>query len=247
MVAVLTLGVLASIFGVIPFAQDHGAQQDLAGLRTAEGVSKAKDGAYKSSSGLADAGYFPATEKLATATDTHGTCYVGVSRSGSGKLFVASDSKTTAVELTVAGAPGCITNAQLKALVVTVGGVWPGGAEPEEGFTPVVGNDNVDNDIVRAANALIAVHASPEYLSAYELSLAGDTSGINAVEEAMMNAIAGAGDEQVRFMEIMEVASGEDQTAAGRAFWANPTAETQRAYVTSMRNGFQSAFDSLRA
>lgn len=37
-VGILTAGVLASIFGVIPFAQDKGAQQDLGAVVTAQGV-----------------------------------------------------------------------------------------------------------------------------------------------------------------------------------------------------------------
>ncbi|MET4144349.1 hypothetical protein, partial [Arthrobacter sp. UYCo732] len=41
-VGVLTAGVLASIFGVIPFAQDKGAQQDLGAITTAQGVYKAQ-------------------------------------------------------------------------------------------------------------------------------------------------------------------------------------------------------------
>lgn len=41
-VGILTAGVLASIFGVIPFAQDKGAQQDLGAITTAQGVYMAQ-------------------------------------------------------------------------------------------------------------------------------------------------------------------------------------------------------------
>ncbi len=45
-VGVLTAGVLGSIFGVIPFAQDNGAKQDLSAIKTAQGVAKTEGGNY---------------------------------------------------------------------------------------------------------------------------------------------------------------------------------------------------------
>lgn len=62
-VAILTVGVLAAVFGVIPAAQDHAARQELASVRTAEGVTKTQDGLYQSSSGLEVSGYLPAAPK----------------------------------------------------------------------------------------------------------------------------------------------------------------------------------------
>ncbi|MCC3299237.1 hypothetical protein LJ757_15715, partial [Arthrobacter sp. zg-Y453] len=45
-VGILAAGVLAAIFGVIPYAQNNGAKQDLSSIRTAEGVAKAKDNRF---------------------------------------------------------------------------------------------------------------------------------------------------------------------------------------------------------
>jgi photosystem II stability/assembly factor-like uncharacterized protein len=146
-VGVLTAGVLASIFGVIPFAQDNGAKQDNAAIRTAEGVAKAKDGRFMDSAGLVAAGYLPAATvsaagavddgsgfarvasagqlNYAVATDALGTCYVSVAKSGSGRIYYATDAKSEPAELTPSSAPGCVPAPTLDALVTSVGGFAP--------------------------------------------------------------------------------------------------------------------------
>lgn len=127
-VGVLTAGVLASVFEVIPFAQDGGAKQDLAALTTAEGVAKAKDSRFASTAGLTAAGYLgTGTAGLAAATDSGGTCFVGVAKSGSGKVYAASSTTTTPFELTPTTVTGCISTGQLQAMVTAIGGFKDGG------------------------------------------------------------------------------------------------------------------------
>lgn len=125
-VGVLTAGVLASFFGVIPFAQDSGARQDLSAYRTAEGVAKAKDGRFLDSAALSVAGYAQKTPSTAVGTDTAGTCYVGVARSGSGKMFFSTDRTPDPLELTSDSAPGCISWPALQAVAAAAGGTLPG-------------------------------------------------------------------------------------------------------------------------
>lgn len=126
-VGVLTGGVLTSIFGVIPFAQDSGARQDLAALTTAEGVGKAKDSRFATAAALGAAGYLPEPPaRLAADTDAPGSCFVGVAKSASGKIFANSSSRPTPFELSSSTLTGCITREQLKALVTGVGGFSDG-------------------------------------------------------------------------------------------------------------------------
>ena len=105
-VGVLTAGVLASIFGVIPFAQDKGAQQDLGAIATAEGVYKAKG-----TSTLAPGASYGADiaalqgEKLIGSDVKVGVSgdagsWSAATKSGSGKTWVASSTNSTPVEYT---------------------------------------------------------------------------------------------------------------------------------------------------
>lgn len=121
-VGILTAGVLASIFGVIPFAQDRGAKQDLSALTTAEGVSKVKDGSFKDKDGLKNAGYLSAADKLAASTNPAGSCYAGISKSGSGRLFFNSDDRTTPQELTGSATPGCVGPVKTQEMISAVDG-----------------------------------------------------------------------------------------------------------------------------
>lgn len=95
-VGILTAGVLAAIFGVIPFSQDKGAQQDLSAINTAEGVSKARNGAFTDKAGLAAAGLtsgLPAG--VAVTPENGGTGYCATSTSSSGKTFAIASEQTT--------------------------------------------------------------------------------------------------------------------------------------------------------
>lgn len=91
-VAVLTVGVLAAIFGVIPWTQDNAAKQDLAAVHTAQGAAFAKDGGFRSKAGLVDAKLLPSDVEDARDLDIRasddGRRYVGVSTSETGRKFI---------------------------------------------------------------------------------------------------------------------------------------------------------------
>ena len=122
LVGILTAGVLASVFAVIPFAQDNGAKQDLAAVRTAEGVARTKDGGFMNSAGLAVAGYLPGAASLAVGADAAGSCYVGVSRSGSGALFYGTNTIDSAQPYVAGTDTGCLDAVAQQGLVMAVGG-----------------------------------------------------------------------------------------------------------------------------
>jgi hypothetical protein len=144
-VGVLAAGVLATIFGIIPFAQDNGAKQDTAAIRTAEAVAMTKDGHYMDSAGLVAAGYLPPavlsaapdtssdpsgfTRVSATGSynykvsaDAAGTCYTGVARSGTGNVYYSTNKTPDPHELAPTTDTGCATVDSTQTLVTAVGG-----------------------------------------------------------------------------------------------------------------------------
>ena len=138
-VGVLTAGVLASVFGVIPFAQDNGAKQDLAAVNTAQAAARVKEGRFLDSAGLRNQGYLSASARSGAAdsggfvrvtatddttvmTDEAGTCYVALSRSGTGEIFVTSDTKRDPQLLTPLTQAACVIPSVLQSAAGAVGG-----------------------------------------------------------------------------------------------------------------------------
>ncbi|MCC3292429.1 fibronectin type III domain-containing protein [Arthrobacter sp. zg-Y1110] len=132
-VGILAAGVLAAIFGVIPFAQDRGAKQDLSSIRTAEGVAKSKDNRFMDHAGLLDTGYLQpsSTEKTTVKADAKGTCYVGLAKSGTGKIFYSTDAKTDPEVFEADTDTGCLTPEELAELIEEVGGIEAPKGAPE--------------------------------------------------------------------------------------------------------------------
>ncbi|MFB9714300.1 hypothetical protein [Arthrobacter methylotrophus] len=131
-VGILTAGVLASVFGVIPFAQDNGAKQDLGSVRTAQGVSKVNTSRFTDSAGLAAAQLISSPNAPAVKADAAGSCYVGIARSATGKLFYATDQVTDPKPLLADSVPGCLTAAEVSALVTAAGGTpFVAAADPQ--------------------------------------------------------------------------------------------------------------------
>jgi surface protein len=122
-VGILTAGVLAAIFGVVPWAQDNGARQDLDSITRGEGVAKVKDSRFMDTSGLDKAGYVAAKPGWLAATDANGSCYVALAKSDTGKLFVATSKAASAVEFTGAADTSCLSSGVLDDLVK---GLTPG-------------------------------------------------------------------------------------------------------------------------
>ena len=92
-VGVLTAGVLAAVFGVIPFAQDNGAKQDLAAINTAQGVQMATAGSYEDKEGLQNAGTLgalPAMMTISVLMGGEGYCASVISTTGK-SFYVSSE------------------------------------------------------------------------------------------------------------------------------------------------------------
>ena len=101
-VAILAIGVMAAVFGVIPWAQDRAAQQDLAAVTTAQGTNYARDGSFADKDALVGAGWLGegTPEALETKAGTEGKCYVAVATSKTGKRFVATSDRPAPQPLT---------------------------------------------------------------------------------------------------------------------------------------------------
>jgi len=121
-VAILAAGILAAVFGVIPFSQDNSATQDLDTVRTAEGVAMAHDSGYLDKQGLIDAPYMAASPHLAVGTDAQRTCYLGLSKSGTGNIFYSDNKANEAKELVAGATVNCLTTDQVNTMVTDVGG-----------------------------------------------------------------------------------------------------------------------------
>lgn len=259
-VGILTVGVLAAIFGVIPFAQDKGAQQDLDGMRTAEGVAKARDGKFLPAAELATKGYLPVSEKLASDTDAAGSCYLGVSLSGSGKLLVSSSSAPAPAELLATTVPGCVTRPQLKTLVEKVGGVWDGGDSTGSKlrFTPVVApaGSTVAPAVVVWLNANLKIASSDEF-RAITLGIATHDPNTPNLLTAFMNSapaeIVLTSEEYDQKTAILDDPAVQELNAASEALKnqlmsgsvSDPDAsfELHQSYVDSITAYYQAAVD----
>lgn len=94
-VGILTAGVFAAIFGVIPFAQDRAAKQDLAAINTAQGVTYAKDGQrYKDIDALSEAallsGLNPETTEIRVEPNGQGFTAITDSSTGT-RWYITHD------------------------------------------------------------------------------------------------------------------------------------------------------------
>lgn len=124
-VAILAVGVFAALFGVIPFAQDHTARQDLYTVGTAEGVAKGRDGKFLTADGLRSAGHLNTSSSLAVGADTAGSCWIGLSRSGSGATFYATSSNPAPSTYSEESDTGCLRPPKQEALAIAVGAAKP--------------------------------------------------------------------------------------------------------------------------
>lgn len=96
MVGVIIVGVLAgviaaSVFAVIPWAQDNAAKQNLDAVQTAQSVTRAQDLKYLDLAELVAKGRLPGGDTLKVATNDSGSCYVAVSTSATGAKFWATN------------------------------------------------------------------------------------------------------------------------------------------------------------
>lgn len=101
MVGVIIIGLLggvisATVFAVIPWAQDRAAEASAQSVTAAESVSRAKDSKYQDSSGLAASEYLSANPAATlVSVNPTGTCYIGVTKYAGTKYFYVTDRTRT--------------------------------------------------------------------------------------------------------------------------------------------------------
>lgn len=169
--AVMFLGVVAVLFGLIPFVQDNGARQDLAAIRTAEATAVARDGHYYDHEGLQAENLVSDIGRTVVGTDTARSCYVAMTKSGSGKFFYSTNSSGDARRLEAGTVTGCIDFDAQIALSEKIGAPSPSYGDlengsfeddfagwrtgPAGGSTPLISTTKSDlADGVKAANLL---------------------------------------------------------------------------------------------
>ena len=96
-VAILAVGVMAAVFGVIPWAQDRATKQDLAAITTSQGASYAHSGSFTDKAALVGAGWLgdDTPADLDARADADGKCYVAITTSKTGQKFIVSSDKPT--------------------------------------------------------------------------------------------------------------------------------------------------------
>lgn len=101
MVGVIILGILgslisATIFAVIPWAQDNAARSTLSQAKVAEGTQRGLSDKYVDHETLSANRLLQNQPGLAVRTNTAGTCYVAVIVSATGNMFWTSDKTSIA-------------------------------------------------------------------------------------------------------------------------------------------------------
>lgn len=124
-VIILVLGVFAVVFGAIPWVQDNAAKQDLENVRTAEGVAMARMDGFKDKAGLVTGNLLTDATTLSVRTNADADCYVGLSKSATGRVFYNTDKLSKPARLTPAIDPGCIDSTSRDQLLDEVGGYSP--------------------------------------------------------------------------------------------------------------------------
>jgi hypothetical protein len=109
MVGVLVMAIIggvisASVFVVIPWAQDSAAKENLDSVRSAQGIALVRDGTFLDRDGLASAKLLPASLDVGAVTNVAGTCWVAGSRSRAGTTYFMT-SKSAAILDDKAGSP----------------------------------------------------------------------------------------------------------------------------------------------
>lgn len=132
----LVTGVLAgasfaTVFGVIPWAQDNTASDSLQSLHAAQAAARNGNNGYMATAGLIGADFLDKSSSSVTATNTAASCYVGLSKSGTGKIFYVTD--TVKDPVTLAGAAtnvpgGCLTTTEFATLKASIGTTATAGA-----------------------------------------------------------------------------------------------------------------------
>lgn len=129
---------MAGIFGVIPWAQNLTAQQDLSMVRAAQSAAKIKEGVFLNRQELLDSEYIAhaPTGVLDIDADATGDCWVASSTSGSGKTYYATSESKTVTE-TKPNPASCDADA---------GWVWSGDGTPFRSASSKIVNGKVQTN-----------------------------------------------------------------------------------------------------
>ena len=203
-VAILAVGVMALIFGAVPWAQNRAAAQDLAALTTAQGTAKTKDGTYADRTLMSQLGYLSGSVDIAVAAD--GSCWVGVTQAKSGKHFYTVNGSAPA-ELTRDTRPGCLDGIKYDKIAVGSGGgcavsnkslyCWGGNKSGE------VGDGTKDTAVrpVRVGGALTGKDVADIYAGVNH-RCATDTGGILYCWGSNMSGEVGDGTRNLRYSPV---------------------------------------------
>lgn len=87
----LVAGLAVGLTKLIPWGQDMAAKQDLAAMKAAETIAKAKDGRFLRDGDLERAGWVEEYDRSLAETDNAGSCYVAAVASRTGNVFFTTD------------------------------------------------------------------------------------------------------------------------------------------------------------
>lgn len=92
MVGIIVIGLIggviaATIFAVIPWAQDNAAKQQLDSVVSSESAAVGLNSKFLNGAGLNANGLLPQVDKLTVGADDKGSCYVGIVTSQTGNMF----------------------------------------------------------------------------------------------------------------------------------------------------------------
>jgi hypothetical protein len=244
-VAILVGGVATNAFGVIPWAHDNAARQELDVIRTAQGAAKVREGRFSNNAALGASGYLTSADGVATASDEAGSCYTSVSKSSSNKVFISTSNATAPVEFTSPTQQTCLPTIEMMSLLGSTAGAT---------FVPLTVSNGYSKGVVDAFNAEMAMEASAanfaantentdEAWAAWES--AEGTVAFNAAYSALVDDI----DDYINYQQMLNRKdggvreAGDAMRSASSDFYSGPTKESQQAYLDAMRHYFKLALD----
>jgi hypothetical protein len=121
----------ATVFGVLPWSQDNTSRQALSTLHEAQSSAKNGNDGYLDTAGLIGADFLDKSTSTVTATNAAASCYVGLAKSGTGKIFYITDTVIGPADLAASATNvpgGCLTSAAFTTLKASIGTAAVAGA-----------------------------------------------------------------------------------------------------------------------
>lgn len=120
----LTGVTFVSVSAALPWAQDNSTKQALSLLHQAQSSAKNGNEGYLNTGGLVGAGFLDKSTSTVTATNAATSCYVGLAKAPTGKIFYITDTVTDPADLPAAAAnvPGaCLADSAFQTLKTSIG------------------------------------------------------------------------------------------------------------------------------